>query len=105
MDDIKLDYLERLKSLLEKEDISILNKYILKIKKNVENDHNFEEVFSEIDKKNYDLALNIVEELIYENSDREFTEEYEDEESARAMDDDDTAIGYGHEQFNDTEEY
>ena len=42
MDDIKLDYLERMKALLEKDDIPNLNKFIVRIKPKVDNDPTFQ---------------------------------------------------------------
>ncbi len=103
MDDLKLDYLERIKTLLEKDDVSNLTKYIARIKKSVENDPNFEEIIAEIDNKNYDLALNITEEVLYENSDNEFNEVYA-KDSSDDMNDDEMIIGYEGESFNETDD-
>jgi len=93
MDDIKLDYLERMKSLLDKDDIANLNKYIARIKKKVEGDPIFQEIFAEVENKNYDLAFNIIEESIFENSENEFKEEFVEEESYEGMNDDEMFLG------------
>ena len=104
MDDIKLDYLERMKALLVKDDITSLTKYIARIKKKVDNDPTFQEIFAEMENKNYDLATNIIEEAIYENSENEFKEEYEEDESFENINDDDMYLGSDHSQSNDFDE-
>lgn len=68
MEDFKIDYVERIKSLLEKEDYATVSKFILKIKPKIEGDQLFNELLAEIESKNYDMAIAVAEELIYDNN-------------------------------------
>ena len=68
MEDYKIDYLERIKTLLDKQDVAGLDKFMLKIKARIEGDQSFNELKAEIETKNYDMALAITEELIYDNT-------------------------------------
>lgn len=66
MDQKKLEKLENIKNYLENDDISGLNKYIERIKPMVKDDEDFQEIFEELKGKNYDQALFLAEEFIYE---------------------------------------
>lgn len=66
MDQKKLEKLENIKNYLENDDISGLNKYIERIKPMVKDDEDFQDIFEELKGKNYDQALFLAEEFIYE---------------------------------------
>lgn len=66
MDQKKLEKLENIKNYLGNDDISGLNKYIERIKPTVKEDEDFQEIFEELKGKNYDQALFLAEEFIYE---------------------------------------
>lgn len=66
MDQKKLEKLENIKNYLENDDISGLNKYIERIKPMVKDDEDFQDIFEELKGKNYDQALFLTEEFIYE---------------------------------------
>ena len=102
MDDFKIDYVERIKSLLEKEDEPALTKYIAKISKNIENDEEFNDLITEINKKNFPMALAITEEIIYEHNTETFSYGYDE-------DDDEDEAGFsgdvGYTETNEEESY
>ncbi len=78
MDPKKLEKLENIKNFFENDDITGLTKYIDKFKPNVKNDEDFQDIFAEIKNKNYDQALFLTEEFIYDLKEKEFDEEFQD---------------------------
>jgi hypothetical protein len=66
MDHKKLEKLENIRNFLENDNIGALNRYIVKIKPLVVKDDDFDELFSELNAKNYDRALLITEDVIFE---------------------------------------
>jgi hypothetical protein len=66
MDIKKLEKLENIRNFLENDNIAALKRYVEKIQSTGKKDDDFEEVFAEIQKKNYDQALRIAEDIIYE---------------------------------------
>lgn len=94
MEDYKIDYVERIKSLLEKEDYTTLSKFMTKIKPKIEGDQHFNELTAEIDNKNYEMAIAVAEELIYENTNEDL--EVDDYGSGDSdSEDDDYGFGGG----------
>lgn len=80
MDIKKLEKLENIKNFLENDDIGALNRYIEKIKPLIKDDEDFEEIFQELKGKNYDQALLITEDIIFElkGQSRDSDDEFED---------------------------
>lgn len=78
MESKMLEKLENIKNFLENDDITGLTKYIDKFKPNVKNDEDFQDIIAEIKDKNYDQALFLTEEFIYDLKEKEFNEEFED---------------------------
>jgi hypothetical protein len=66
MDQKKLEKLENIKNYLENDDINGLNKYVERIRPNVKDDEDFQDIFEELKNKNYDQALFLTEEIIYD---------------------------------------
>ena len=66
MDLKKLEKLENIRNFLENDNIPGLKRYIEKIQPLVKNDEDFEEVFEELSSKNYDRALHITEDIIFD---------------------------------------
>lgn len=79
MDQKKLEKLSNIKNYLENDDIVGLNKYIERIRPTVKEDEDFTDIFEELKNKNYDQALFLTEEIIYDTDadDDEFTEEFD----------------------------
>jgi len=77
MDQKKLERLENIKNYLENDDIVGLNKYIERIKPTVKEDEDFQDIFEELKNKNYDQALFLTEEVIYDTDSGE--DDYEDD--------------------------
>lgn len=77
MDQKKLERLENIKNYLENDDISGLNKYIERIKPAVKDDEDFQDIFEELKSKNYDQALFLAEEFIYETDDDDYSDDYD----------------------------
>lgn len=77
MDQKKLERLENIKNYLENDDIVGLNKYIERIKPTVKDDEDFLDIFDELKNKNYDQALFLTEEVIYDTDSGE--DDYEDD--------------------------
>jgi hypothetical protein len=66
MDIKKLDRLENIRNFLENDNVGALNRYIEKIRPLVSKDEDFQELFKELSEKNYDRALLVTEDIIYE---------------------------------------
>ena len=78
MDQKKLEKLSNIKNYLENDDIVGLNKYIERIRPTVNEDEDFTDIFEELKNKNYDQALFLTEEIIYEtDSEEEYTQEFD----------------------------
>jgi hypothetical protein len=77
MDQKKLEKLENIKNYLENDDITGLNKYIERIKPTVKDDEDFLEIFEEFKNKNYDQALFLTEEIIYDVDDADFVDDFD----------------------------
>ena len=77
MDQKKLEKLENIKNYLENDDISGLNKYIERIKPAVKDDEDFQDIFEELKSKNYDQALFLAEEFIYETDEDDYSDDYD----------------------------
>ncbi len=76
MEQKKLEYLESIRKYIEQDDIKGLSSYIEKIKSKVKKDPDFQDIFEELKSKNYDQALFLTEEYIYDLKDQEFDEDY-----------------------------
>ena len=100
MDIKKLEKLENIRNFLENDNIAALNRYIEKIKPLVLKDPDFEEIFEELKNKNWDQALLITEDIVYEIKGQSREEEYEEMEE---FDDEDDFIydGGKDEDFGD----
>ena len=79
MDQKKLEKLENIKNYLENDDINGLNKYVERIKPTVKEDEDFQDIFEELKNKNYDQALFLTEEVIYDtdSGDEEFEDDFD----------------------------
>jgi hypothetical protein len=79
MDQKKLEKLSNIKNYLENDDIVGLNKYIERIRPTVKEDEDFTDIFEELKNKNYDQALFLTEEIIYDtdSEEDEFSQEFE----------------------------
>jgi hypothetical protein len=77
MDQKKLEKLENIKNYLENDDITGLNKYIERIKPSVKDDEDFSDIFDELKNKNYDQALFLTEEVIYDTDTSEFADDFD----------------------------
>jgi hypothetical protein len=101
MDIKKLEKLENIKNFLENDDIGALNRYVEKIKPLIKGDEDFEEIFQELLGKNYDQALLITEDIIYEmkGQSRDTDEDFED--VADFEEDDDFMYNNKEEDFGD----
>jgi hypothetical protein len=76
MEQKKLEYLENIRKYIEEDDIKGLTAYVEKIKSKVKKDLDFQDIFNELKNKNYDQALFLTEEYIYDLKDMEFEEDY-----------------------------
>ena len=76
MEQKKLEYLENIRKYIEQDDIKGLSGYIEKIKSKVKKDPDFQDIFEELRNKNYDQALFLTEEYIYDLKDQEFDEDF-----------------------------
>ena len=101
MDIKKLEKLENIKNFLENDDIGALNRYVEKIKPLIKSDEDFEEIFQELKDKNYDQALLVTEDIIFEmkGQSRDSDEDYED--VADFEEDDDFIYNGKEEDFGD----
>lgn len=79
MDQKKLEKLSNIKNYLENDDIAGLNKYIDRILPTVKEDEDFLDIFDELKNKNYDQALFLTEEIIYDTDpeEDEFSNEFD----------------------------
>lgn len=77
MDQKKLEKLENIKNYLENDDINGLNKYVERIIPTVKGDEDFQEIFEELKNKNYDQALFLAEEFIYQEDESEFEDDFD----------------------------
>jgi hypothetical protein len=66
MDQKKIEKLENIKNYLENDDITGLNKYVERIRPSVAADEDFLDIFEELKGKNYDQALFLTEEIIFD---------------------------------------
>lgn len=87
MDLKKLEKLENIRNFLENDNIAALGRYVEKIKPLVKQDEDFDEVFEELKNKNYDQALLITEDIIYDLKGQSRDEDYEEAESFDEDDD------------------
>jgi hypothetical protein len=101
MDIKKLEKLENIKNFLENDDIGALNRYVEKIKPLIKSDEDFEEIFQELKDKNYDQALLVTEDIIFEmkGQSRDSDEDFED--VADFEEDDDFIYNGKEEDFGD----
>jgi hypothetical protein len=106
MDQKKLEKLENIKNYLENDDINGLNKYVERIRPNVKEDEDFQDIFEELKNKNYDQALFLTEEIIYDTDTGE--DNYGDEFNKLELDDfdqkDDFIFDAPEENFEDFNE-
>jgi hypothetical protein len=77
MDQKKIEKLENIKNYLENDDITGLNKYIERIRPTVTNDEDFQDIFEELKNKNYDQALFLTEEIIFDTDEGEFEDNFD----------------------------
>jgi hypothetical protein len=101
MDQKKLERLENIKNYLENDDINGLNKYIDRIRPHVKEDEDFTEIFDEFKNKNYDQALFLTEEFIYEADDSDFEDDFDKMDLDDFADKDDLLIENPGENFED----
>jgi hypothetical protein len=88
MDIKKLEKLENIRNFLENDNIAALSRYVEKIKPLVSKDEDFSDIFQELNGKNYDQALLITEDIIYDmkgqskedNDDYDSMAEFEEED-------------------------
>jgi hypothetical protein len=106
MDQKKLEKLENIKNYLENDDINGLNKYVERIRPNVKDDEDFQDIFEELKNKNYDQALFLTEEIIYDTDTGE--DNYGDDFEKLEIDDfdqkDDFIFDASEENFEDFNE-
>ena len=84
MDQKKQEKLVNIKNYLENDDIMGLNKYVERIKPSVKDDEDFQDIFEELKNKNYDQALFLAEEYIFDTDSGE--DNYEDDFDKMEMD-------------------
>lgn len=77
MDQNKLEKLEKIKNYLENEDVAGLSKYVERIGPGVKNDEDFQDIFVELNGKNYDQALFITEDIILSIDDHDLEDDYD----------------------------
>lgn len=100
MDIKKLEKLENIRNFLENDNIAALNRYVEKITPLVKKDEDFEEIFEELRSKNWDQALLITEDIIYDMKGQ--SRDGEDYEDAEDFEEDDDFIYNGKdEDFGD----
>ena len=87
MDIKKLEKLENIRNFLENDHIAALNRYVEKIRPLVAKDLDFEEIFEELKNKNWDQAMLITEDIIYEMKGQSRDDEYDDLEEFDEEDD------------------
>lgn len=106
MDQKKLEKLENIKNYLENDDIAGLNKYVERIRPTVKDDEDFTDIFEELKNKNYDQALFLAEEYIFDTDAGDDT--YEDDYEKIDIDDfdqkDDFIFDAPEENFEDFNE-
>jgi SepF-like predicted cell division protein (DUF552 family) len=104
MDIKKLEKLENIRNFLENDNITALSRYVEKITPLVKKDDDFTEIFEELKNKNYDHALLITEDIIFEmkgqsrdDEDYEDLEEFEEDDDFiyNGKDDDFGDLGIG----------
>jgi hypothetical protein len=106
MDQKKLEKLENIKNYLENDDIVGLNKYVERIKPSVKEDEDFQDIFEELKNKNYDQALFLTEEVIYDTDAEEdtFSEDFEKFDLEEFEEKDDFAFENPEENFEEFNE-
>jgi hypothetical protein len=103
MDPNKLEQLETIRKFLEKDDIPGLNRFIEKINSLVKKDEDFQDIFAEVKDKNYEQALFLAEDIIYEIKDADMHGDFEEVEDLEMEDfnQDDDFLIEGEENFED----
>jgi len=112
MDIKKLERLENIRNFLENDNIPALIRYVDKIKPLLKKDEDFEEVFEEIQNKNWDQALLVTEDIIFDmkgqskNDDYDEAEEFDGDEDDFIYDNKDDDFGdLGLDSFDDGDFY
>ncbi len=102
MEQKKLEKLENIKSYLESDNIGALNRYIDKIKPSVKSDEDFQDIFEEVKTKDYDQALLLTDEVIFDirNIDDDDDDTKTDSYSSDDYEDKDDMF-YGSDDFGD----
>ncbi len=77
MDQKKIEKLENIKNYLENDDITGLTKYVERIRPTVNNDEDFQDIFEELKNKNYDQALFLTEEIIFDTDEGDFEDDFD----------------------------
>ncbi|MBW6460334.1 MAG: hypothetical protein K0B08_07140 [Bacteroidales bacterium] len=77
MDQKKIEKLTNIKNYLENDDITGLNKYIERIKPTVKDDEDFTDIFEEVKSKNYDQALFLTEEIIFDTNEEDYADDFD----------------------------
>lgn len=75
IDQNKLEKLENIKNYIENDDIAGLNKYVERIKPGVNTDQDFLDIFEELKNKDYDQALFLTEEIIFDVDEDDFVDD------------------------------
>ena len=109
MDQKKIEKLENIKNYLENDDINGLTKYVERIRPTVANDEDFQDIFEELKNKNYDQALFLTEEIIYDVDEDEFeddfdkldVDDFEEKDEFVLEDPEDNFDDFNDEQFDD----
>jgi len=78
MDTKKFEYLETIREAIEMGDYEELDEYVEDIRERVKTDPDFAELFSEIKSRNYNDALSLIDEFIYEDIESEFGDSFDE---------------------------
>ena len=103
MDQNKLERLEAIRKYLEKDDQEGLNRFLDKIDGSVKKDEDFQDIIAEIHSRNYEQALFLTEDIIYEMKDADMKGDFEEVEELDAdeFNDEDDFMIEGDENFED----
>lgn len=80
MDQNKLERLEAIRKYLEKDDQDGLNRFLDKIGVIVKKDEDFQDIIAEVRSKNFEQALFLTEDIIYEIKESDMKGDFEDSE-------------------------
>jgi hypothetical protein len=109
MDRKKLEKLANIRNYIENDDITGLNKYIERIKPKVGEDEDFLDIFEEVQNRNYDQALFLTEEIIFDTDEDDYMDgfnkldldDFEDKEDFILDEDVDDLEDFNGDEFDD----